>query len=132
MIILVQVLLIVAILAAMGRLLISQSSRTRAVWTLLGLVFTVFAIVAIIFPDATNWVAHLVGIGRGADLLLYGLVVVVLAIVVQQGLYRQSEQRRFAKLVRANVLLRADMEHPENEIAASDNGIEHLPTEPSQ
>ena len=116
----VQILLIVAILAVMGWLLIRRSTRTRAIWTLLGFVFTVFAIVAVLFPNATNVLAHLVGVGRGADLLLYCLVVVVLVMVVQEGLHRQDDQRRFAKVVRVEVLLRADIERPEDQVPLDD------------
>jgi len=110
MIIAIQVLLVVAILVIMGRLLISRSARTRAVWIILGVVFTIFAIAAVLFPDITNTIAHWVGIGRGADLLLYLLVVVVLVMIVQHSLQRQDDQRRFAELVREVALLRAAQE----------------------
>jgi len=116
----IQVLLIAAILVVMGRLLISRSARTRAIWTLLGVIFTSFAIVAVLFPDVTNIIAHWVGIGRGADLLLYSLVVVVLVLIVQHSLQRQDDQRRFAKVVRAITLLRADVERPEDAASLAD------------
>jgi len=104
----IQIVLIVAILVVMGRLLLTRSARTRAIWTLLGIVFTAFAIVAVLFPNVTNVIAHLVGVGRGTDLLLYVLVIVVLVVIVQQNLHQQDEQRRFAKVVRALTLLQAD------------------------
>lgn len=34
------------------------------------------ALVAIVFPGVTNSIANAMGVGRGADLLLYGLIIV--------------------------------------------------------
>jgi len=118
MILAIQIVLIVVILAVMGRLLLTRSARTRAIWTLLGIVFTAFAIVAVLFPNVTNIIAHLVGVGRGTDLLLYVLVIVVLVTIVQQNLHRQDDQRRFAKVVRAVTLLQADKTDPVDEATA--------------
>jgi len=114
--VIIQIILIVAIVVAMGYLLTRRSARTRALWTLLGIIFTIFAVVVVLFPDIANALAHLVGIGRGADLLLYCLVIVVLVALIRINLSRQEDQRRFAKAIRAIVLLRAQIERPEDAI----------------
>ncbi|MBQ4481436.1 MAG: DUF2304 domain-containing protein [Victivallales bacterium] len=36
-------------------------------------------VVLVIFPDITNWIADLVDVGRGADLMLYLLILAVYA-----------------------------------------------------
>lgn len=36
-------------------------------------------VVLVIFPDITNWIADLVGVGRGTDLMLYLLILAVYA-----------------------------------------------------
>lgn len=44
--------------------------------------FGLLAVASILFPDAWNSAAAVVGVGRGTDLLLYGLIVVFLAYMV--------------------------------------------------
>jgi len=127
MTLIIQIVLIAAIVAIMVRLLATRTTRSRAWATLLGVAFTVFAIVAIAFPNVATRLANLVGIGRGADLLLYGLALVVLVIVVQTSLVRHANQRRTARIVRSIVLLRADLEHPESIVAESEQTPEHSP-----
>jgi hypothetical protein len=54
------------------------TGRLLAVRRLAGLAFVVAAVAAVLFPDALTWVANGVGVGRGTDLLTYGLVVAYL------------------------------------------------------
>jgi hypothetical protein len=49
----------------------SIAFRSRLVYRLLAAFFFISASVFVIFPDATSAVAKVVGVGRGADLLLY-------------------------------------------------------------
>ena len=50
--------------------------------------FAALAVLSVLFPDAWNAAARLVGVGRGTDLLLYGTIVVFL-------LYMVTTYRRF-------------------------------------
>ena len=50
--------------------------------------FAVLAVLSVLFPDAWNAAARIVGVGRGTDLLLYGTIVVFL-------LYMVTTYRRF-------------------------------------
>lgn len=50
--------------------------------------FAVLAALSVLFPDAWNAAARIVGVGRGTDLLLYGTIVVFL-------LYMVTTYRRF-------------------------------------
>ena len=95
-----KIILIVAVVAMMAVFLRSYSTRTRALSRILALAFALFAVAAILFPDATTGVAKLIGIGRGADLLLYCLVLVVVFMIVNGDLRRRAAEKRFAKLVR--------------------------------
>ena len=116
----IQIVLIVAIVAIMVWLLANRTTRARAWSTILGAAFTVFAVVAVAFPSLATRVANFVGVGRGTDLLLYGLAIVVLVIAVQASLTRRTNQRRTARIVRALVLLRADVERPESVVTPDD------------
>lgn len=64
----------------------------------------VSAAVAIVLPDLVTTVAQSVGVGRGADLVLYGAVIV--SIFVWIGLYRRLHdmEQRFVQLNRAIAL----------------------------
>jgi len=102
-----KILLIVAVLAIMAVFLRSYSSRTRALTKILALAFVAIAVLAILFPDWTTHLANLIGIGRGADLVLYCLVVVVIFMAVNNSLRRRIDDQRFAKLVRQISLMEA-------------------------
>ncbi len=61
-----------------------------------------------LWPTSADFVAHLVGIGRGADLALY-VSAVVLAYAVFRLFVRQEEtQREITKLVRKMAIADAD------------------------
>lgn len=64
--------------------------RHQAVRRLLLVAFVVLAAMAIMFPRLLTQVAQLLGVGRGADLLLYGLTVVFLGYVAAS--YRRMRQ----------------------------------------
>ena len=55
------------------------------------IVFVLFAVASVLFPDVWNTLANLVGVGRGTDLLLYVLIVVFLG-------YMATSYRRFRGL----------------------------------
>lgn len=62
---------------------------------------------AVLFPHYTNVVASLVGIGRGADLLLYSFVVFALFYVVHQYRRQLWQEKTMTELARSLTLLRA-------------------------
>lgn len=72
----------------------------------LGLVVAV-GIVSILFPDLLTWVAHLVGIGRGADLLLYVVTVAFLGQLIRARSNDRQIMRHITDLARHVALLEA-------------------------
>lgn len=62
-------------------------------------------------PDDLTRVANHVGVGRGADLLLYGLLVSAVFVVVNTGLRFRAVERRITGLVRALALHEAELRH---------------------
>lgn len=72
--------------------------------------FVVVAIVSILFPQWLSWVAKLVGVGRGTDLLLYALVLAFLIYV--STAYRRNVQlnRKLTALARELALAEARVE----------------------
>jgi hypothetical protein len=55
----------------LAAILSSVIFRARIWYRLLALLFFVVAAGFILFPDSTTSIAHVVGVGRGTDLLLY-------------------------------------------------------------
>lgn len=85
----IQVLLIAVVLVVGGMLVRSTANaRHQAVRRLLLGALVALAVASILVPGAVTSVANAVGVGRGADLLLYGLVIAFLGFVVSS--YRRS------------------------------------------
>jgi hypothetical protein len=106
---LIQLLLIAAILALAILLLRRPGSDSHL--ALRRLVFGLFALAAILsvlFPQWLTWVARLVGVGRGTDLLLYGLVVIFLVFVYTQYRRNTALQRQVTILARRIAILEAE------------------------
>ncbi len=93
MIILIQILLVVAVLLVSLVLMRGGSNaRHLAVRRLMLIAFAFAAVLSIFFPSALTEIAGWFGIGRGTDLVLYGLVVsflVFMATTYQR--FRQTE-----------------------------------------
>jgi hypothetical protein len=64
-------------------------------------------VIAILFPNITNDLAHLVGVGRGADLLLYVLTLAFIAYVLNAYLRQQAERDKLFRLARKVALMDA-------------------------
>jgi hypothetical protein len=88
------ILIVVFAVLALFLLVPTRGSRHVAIRRLTMLALFAVAVVAIVFPGATTAVAHAMGVGRGADLLLYGLIIVFVgnSIIVQRR-HRQLEDQ---------------------------------------
>lgn len=108
--ILIQIVLVVLFGFMATRLLISpNSNRIRAWKKIVAILFTILAVISILFPELLDKVAHAFGVGRGADLLLYALVVAFLAYVLNQYLRIKDDEHRFNQLARKIAILEADL-----------------------
>ena len=98
---LIKILLIVVVLLLSLYMFKANLGAKQTAWRRLGiLAFAIVAVVVVIFPEITTTVARFVGVGRGADLLLYGLVIVVLYNMLMQAKQRNAAERRLTKLAR--------------------------------
>ncbi|WP_194422087.1 DUF2304 domain-containing protein [Microbacterium abyssi] len=104
----IQFLLIVAVvlLAAFMMRRTGADSHLAIRRILLGL-FVFAAVLSILFPQWLTWVASLIGVGRGTDLLLYALVIMFLAFVYTQYRRNLALQREITLLARKTALLEA-------------------------
>jgi hypothetical protein len=103
----VGVVLIAVVALAALVLLRGQGARHQAVRRLGLVAFAGLAIVAIVFPDALTVVANAVGVGRGADLVLYLLVVVFFSYVATRFVRDKRQDAHLTLLARRQALAEA-------------------------
>lgn len=104
----IQLLLVVGIVVIVGWLFMKRGAKQLAVRRLLILAFAVFAVAAVLFPGVLTNVAHLVGVGRGADLLLYATVLVLLGFLALQEARTKAAEKRTTYLARRLALDEAE------------------------
>ncbi|PZU28398.1 MAG: DUF2304 domain-containing protein [Microbacterium sp.] len=100
-------LLLIASIVVLGLLVMRRTGADShlAIRRLLLGAFVLAAILSVLFPQWLSWLANLVGVGRGTDLLLYALVVVFLAFVWTQYKRNIAHQRQMTRLARRIALL---------------------------
>lgn len=109
MILLLQILVIVlAIILVTTTVGGSRSHKTKAWKKILLLLLAVFMVVAVLWPDITNKAAKFVGVGRGADLLLYLLTMAFILYVLNNYLHQQEQEDKIFRLARKIAILEAN------------------------
>lgn len=109
MIIIIQGLVVLVALGLVLFVLTGRQTYAARAWKKIALcLLAVAMVIAVLFPELTNEIAHLVGIGRGADLLLYGLTLAFIAYVLNNYLHQQREKDTIFRLARKVALLEAN------------------------
>lgn len=96
----IQLLLMAGIVVIVAWLFMKRGAKQLAVRRLLVIAFALFAVLAVLFPTVLTHVAHLVGVGRGADLLLYATVIVLLGFLALQEARTKATEKRTTYLAR--------------------------------
>lgn len=101
----IQLLLILAIIG-LGSFVMRRTGADShlAIRRLLMMLFVIAAVLSVLFPQWLSWLARLVGVGRGTDLLLYALVVMFLTFVYTQYRRNVAMQRKLTLLARRAAL----------------------------
>ena len=107
------VLAIALVLVGLYLLKARKSASQQAIRRLVIVVALLAGFVAVLFPDYTNVVASYLGIGRGADLLLYAFVIFALFYVVHQYRRQLWQEKVTTDLARALTLAQAKLEELE-------------------
>ncbi|MFK3679856.1 DUF2304 domain-containing protein [Microbacterium sp. NPDC090218] len=104
----IQFLLIAAIIV-LGLVVMRRTGADShlAIRRILMMLFILAAILSVLFPQWLTWVASLIGVGRGTDLLLYALVLMFLAFVYTQYRRNNALQRQLTLLARKIALVEA-------------------------
>ena len=108
MIILIQILVILVALAIIAAVLVGKQSHSARAWKKIALsILAVSMVVAVIFPDTTNKLANTVGVGRGADLLLYVVTLAFIGYALNNYLHQQHQRDELYRLARKIALIEA-------------------------
>ena len=109
--ILIQIVLISGFIVLLVRFILSPDSYQIRAWKkVIGVLFVSFAILSILLPAGLNRIAHFLGVGRGADLLLYLLTLSFIFVFFAQYVNSKQEQRRFVQLARKVALLETELQ----------------------
>ncbi|WP_069388195.1 DUF2304 domain-containing protein [Cellulosimicrobium cellulans] len=117
---LIQVFLVVAI--GVVTVLLTRSTadaRHQAIRRLLLVGFVVAAVVSVLYPEWLSYVANIMGVGRGTDLLLYALVIAFFS-------YIATSHRRANLLSRKITLLTRELSLAEAKISRVDASVDHV------
>lgn len=126
---LIKVVLIVAVLVC-AYFLVRSTARDKnvALRRLLLAVFVIVAVISILFPQITTSVARLVGVGRGADLLLYLLIIAFLSYSVVSFRKMTAMENRITDLARQVAIHTANPHTPPAaEEQAAEGNDRHMP-----
>ena len=105
----IKILLILAVIGLAIFLLRSHGTSRGGAYLKIGMaVFLAFAAYAVIRPDDLTWVAMQLGVGRGADLLLYALVVGFGFFAISTYLRFKELELKYARLARAVAINEAE------------------------
>lgn len=98
---LMRLLLICIALAGVARVIARFRKRDirRVELALWGAVWVLVAAVAVV-PEGTNRLADLLGIGRGADVVVYGAIVVLAALLFRMSVRMEQLDRAITKVTR--------------------------------
>ncbi len=108
MIIIIQAIVIVLAVVIIFLSLGNRKTYSGKAWKKIGLILLALSmIIAVIFPDTTNDIAHLVGVGRGADLILYGTVIAFIFYALNNYLHQQDQRDITFRLARKIALVDA-------------------------
>jgi len=117
---LIQIIISLFILFAVLRLVLRfRKTELKISEFVTWLVFWLAAAAAVWLPDFLTYVANLVGIGRGADLVLYMGVVVVFYLIFKIYIRLEKMERNITKVVRDDAM--AGVENTRNKIQDTKN-----------
>lgn len=107
MTIIFQIIAVAVIAVAAFLLFRGGGERSQAIRRALMLLFIAAAASSVFFPQMWTWMANKVGIGRGADLLLYLLVLIFMGYVVSTHRSFRQIDRKITALARVMALSEA-------------------------
>ncbi len=107
----VQILFIILILFIIVRLLRRLKGAQISLLNFLAwLIFWLVAGVIVVWPEATSYLARLLGVGRGADVIVYFSLILIFYFIFYFTVKLKLIERNIAKIVRKISLEDEDIE----------------------
>jgi hypothetical protein len=114
----IRVVLLTALIAIAGVVTFGRNTAgMRASRKLLFLATLLSGCVAVLFPELVQDVAEFLGVGRGTDLLLYVMTVMVLTISLTSYIEKKRVERREATMVQRIAILEAQLDELRGKLA---------------
>lgn len=105
----IKIILIGLVVLAAGWFIMNRSkAHARAGVRLLVILFAVVATITIVFPGISNEVANIMGVGRGADLILYLLTLLFLFFCLSYYVRSKDEHQKIVLLARKIAIIEAN------------------------
>ena len=107
--IIIQTIIITVALGLLIFVLGGRQTHTARAWKKIALcLLSIAMIVAVLFPGTTDKAANIVGVGRGADLLIYMITLAFIGYALNNYLHQQREKDSLYRLARKVALLDAN------------------------
>ena len=81
--------------------------RNSAIDAFMIIAFITAGIILVLFPELTNRIAHVLGVGRGADLVFYLSILFFFFIILKLYSRVRKLEQSFTKMVRENSIAAA-------------------------
>lgn len=106
----IKIILISALLLILYKLLRSRHSpQVKASKKIFFILLLIAAMGSVALPEELNKLARFLNVGRGADLLVYGLAVAFIFQAINGYLATKEQHREIAKLARKVAIMEADL-----------------------
>ena len=102
------VLIFLSVLLFIWFLLNRKTAKANAGVKILSFIFFIFAVIVILIPNISNNIAKFLGVGRGADLLLYVLALVVAFLSLNIYMKNKEDHKKLVKIVRKLAIVEAN------------------------
>ena len=102
----IQILLVTAVVLVAVYFFVRLRNSVLDILLLIALVSA--AVIFIFFPDATNRIAHRLGVGRGADLVFYLSIVIFWFVILKLYVRIRSLEKIVTEVVRKDAIKEAD------------------------
>jgi hypothetical protein len=97
----IQILLIILILLIVWRLFKKYQAHSLGRWAFLGwLFFWLVVLLVVIWPETSSFLARVLGVGRGADLMIYLALVFIFYFLFYFAVKIYKLEQDLAKIVR--------------------------------
>lgn len=121
---LIQILLLAAVLATLVLFVRRRHGVQMQAIKRVGLIaFAMLNVYAVLRPDDVTGVANLLGVGRGTDLVLYGLVAAFMFGMLNFYLRFREIDRRFTELARTLAIREAEIVNRERDLPGTSPAV---------